>query len=100
VKLLAATREFQDRTHKRYADTGLVLDAVLEDGFASSSPMRLGAWLQCHRASGTRGVLGDPPILPTPRLDSPIAPGSSRLRVGAVNAERLRCDLRGTAVAA
>jgi mpaB/rubber oxygenase-like protein len=32
-ELLAATGEFQRRTHKRYADTGLILDAVLEHGF-------------------------------------------------------------------
>jgi uncharacterized protein (DUF2236 family) len=34
-ELLARTREFQDRTHKRYADTGLILDSVVEHGFAS-----------------------------------------------------------------
>jgi ER-bound oxygenase mpaB/B'/Rubber oxygenase, catalytic domain len=32
-QLLAATDEFHSRTHKRYADTGLILDAVLEHGF-------------------------------------------------------------------
>jgi hypothetical protein len=32
-QLLAATGEFHRRTHKRYADTGLILDAVLEHGF-------------------------------------------------------------------
>jgi hypothetical protein len=32
-QLLAATDEFGSRTHKRYADTGLILDAVLEHGF-------------------------------------------------------------------
>jgi hypothetical protein len=36
-QLLAATGEFQNRTHKRYADTGLILDAVLEHGFASAT---------------------------------------------------------------
>jgi hypothetical protein len=36
-ELLAATGEFERRTHKRYADTGLILDAVLEHGFASPS---------------------------------------------------------------
>ena len=30
ARLLAATGELQTRTHKRYADTGLILDAVLE----------------------------------------------------------------------
>jgi hypothetical protein len=34
-ELLAATGEFEHRTHKRYADTGLILDAILEHGFAS-----------------------------------------------------------------
>jgi uncharacterized protein (DUF2236 family) len=33
-QLLSRTREFEDRTHKRYADTGLILEAVLEHGFA------------------------------------------------------------------
>jgi uncharacterized protein (DUF2236 family) len=36
-ELLARTREFEDRTHKRYADTGLILEAVLEHGFASAT---------------------------------------------------------------
>jgi hypothetical protein len=36
-ELLAATGEFQHRTHKRYADTGLILDAILEHGFGSST---------------------------------------------------------------
>jgi hypothetical protein len=35
-ELLAATGEFENRVHKRYADTGLILEAVLEHGFASS----------------------------------------------------------------
>jgi uncharacterized protein (DUF2236 family) len=34
-KLLAETGEFERRTHKRYADTGLILDAIVEHGFAS-----------------------------------------------------------------
>ena len=33
-ELLSATGEFEQRTHKRYADTGLILDAVLAHGFA------------------------------------------------------------------
>src|SRR4051794_19753461 len=33
---LSATREFEDRTHKRYADTGLILEAVTERGFGSA----------------------------------------------------------------
>jgi len=33
-ELLSTTGEFEQRTHKRYADTGLILDAVLAHGFA------------------------------------------------------------------
>jgi hypothetical protein len=33
-ELLAETGEFERRTHKRYADTGLILDAIVEHGFA------------------------------------------------------------------
>jgi len=36
-ELLAATGEFENRVHKRYADTGLILEAVLEHGFASTT---------------------------------------------------------------
>jgi len=36
-ELLAATGEFSRRSHKRYADTGLILDAVLEHGFSSAT---------------------------------------------------------------
>jgi hypothetical protein len=32
-ELLSATGEFEHRTHKRYADTGLILDAIAEHGF-------------------------------------------------------------------
>src|SRR3954452_8206052 len=35
--LLAETGEFERRTHKRYADTGLILDAVVEHGFAAET---------------------------------------------------------------
>lgn len=35
--LLSETGEFERRTHKRYADTGLILDAVVEHGFASGT---------------------------------------------------------------
>jgi uncharacterized protein (DUF2236 family) len=34
-ELLADTGEFERRTHKRYADTGLILDAIVEHGFGS-----------------------------------------------------------------
>jgi hypothetical protein len=36
-ELLHGTGEFEKRVHKRYADTGLILEAVLEHGFASSA---------------------------------------------------------------
>jgi uncharacterized protein (DUF2236 family) len=36
-ELLAETGEFERRTHKRYADTGLLLDAIVEHGFASGT---------------------------------------------------------------
>jgi hypothetical protein len=36
-RLLGHTREFIDHTQKRYDDTGLILDAVLEHGFASTT---------------------------------------------------------------
>jgi uncharacterized protein (DUF2236 family) len=36
-ELLAQTGEFERRTHKRYADTGLILDAVVEHGFAGGT---------------------------------------------------------------
>ncbi len=36
-KLLGHTGEFTRRTQKRYDDTGLILDTILEHGFASSS---------------------------------------------------------------
>jgi hypothetical protein len=35
--LLAATGEFERRTHKRYADTGLILDAIVEHGFGNGT---------------------------------------------------------------
>ena len=36
-ELLATTGEFTTRTHKRYADTGLILDAVVEHGFGHAT---------------------------------------------------------------
>src|SRR3954468_16243289 len=35
--LLHRTGEFEQRTHKRYADTGLILEAVIEHGFGSAT---------------------------------------------------------------
>jgi ER-bound oxygenase mpaB/B'/Rubber oxygenase, catalytic domain len=36
-ELLGRTAEFTERTRKRYEDTGLILDAVLENGFTSAA---------------------------------------------------------------
>ena len=36
-RLLATTREFTERTQKRYDDTGLILDAILEHGLSSGT---------------------------------------------------------------
>jgi uncharacterized protein (DUF2236 family) len=36
-ELLSDTGEFERRTHKRYADTGLILDAIVEHGFAGET---------------------------------------------------------------
>ncbi len=36
-QLLSRTGEFERRTHKRYADTGLILEAVIEHGFGSAN---------------------------------------------------------------
>ena len=36
-QLLDRTGEFEHRTHKRYADTGLILEAVIEHGFGSAT---------------------------------------------------------------
>src|SRR4051794_31319397 len=36
-RLLDRTGEFEHRTHKRYADTGLILEAVIEHGFGSAT---------------------------------------------------------------
>jgi len=36
-ELLARTGEFERRAHKRYADTGLILDAIVEHGFGGET---------------------------------------------------------------
>lgn len=36
-ELLARTGEFTERTHKRYADTGLILEAVISNGFGDAT---------------------------------------------------------------
>ena len=37
-ELLSATGEFEQRTHKRYADTGLILEAVHRARFRAARP--------------------------------------------------------------
>lgn len=56
-ELLAATGEFQNRVHKRYADTGLILEAVLEHGFASASGR--GAIRRMNQMHGAYGISND-----------------------------------------
>ena len=56
-ELLAATGEFQRRTHKRYADTGLILDAILEHGFAS--PTGRAAIRRMNQMHGAYGISND-----------------------------------------
>lgn len=42
-RLLYETSEFTQRTQKRYDDTALILDAILEHGMASPACLRSGA---------------------------------------------------------
>ena len=56
-ELLARTREFHDRTHKRYADTGLILDAILEHGFAS--PTGRAAIRRMNQMHGAHAISND-----------------------------------------
>jgi ER-bound oxygenase mpaB/B'/Rubber oxygenase, catalytic domain len=52
-ELLARTGEFTRRTHKRYADTGLILDAILEHGFTTpTGRAALRRMNQMHNAYG------------------------------------------------
>ena len=56
-ELLAATGEFQHRTHKRYADTGLLLDAIVEHGFESATGRS--ALRRMNQMHGTYGISND-----------------------------------------
>ena len=56
-ELLAATGEFQRRTHKRYADTGLILDAIVEHGFASGTGRS--AIRRMNQVHGAYGISND-----------------------------------------
>src|SRR6201991_1121861 len=56
-ELLAATGEFETRVHKRYADTGLILEAVLEHGFASSTGR--GAIRRMNQMHGAYAISND-----------------------------------------
>ena len=56
-ELLAATGEFSGHAHKRYADTGLILDAVLEHGF--SSPTGRAAIRRMNQMHGAYAISND-----------------------------------------
>jgi hypothetical protein len=56
-ELLAATGEFEHRTHKRYADTGLILDAIVEHGFASRTGRS--AIRRMNQMHGAYGISND-----------------------------------------
>jgi hypothetical protein len=60
-RLLAATGEFSDRTHKRYADTGLILDAVPPAPRIRDLPRRL-----CHRPARELSFTDAPPSVTLP----------------------------------
>lgn len=53
--LLAETAEFTERTQKRYDDTALLLDAVVEHGFERTPPApRSAASTRCTAATTSR----------------------------------------------
>lgn len=56
-KLLARTGELTDRTQKRYDDTVLILDAVLEHGF--ESPQARTAFSRMNRMHGAYAISND-----------------------------------------
>jgi hypothetical protein len=56
-ELLSQTGEFERRTHKRYADTGLILDAILEHGFGSGTGRS--AIRRMNRMHGAYGISND-----------------------------------------
>ncbi|WP_433504274.1 oxygenase MpaB family protein [Pseudonocardia halophobica] len=49
-KLLAETGEFTERVQKRYDDTGLILEAVLEHGFSGTGKDAIRRMNQMHRS--------------------------------------------------
>jgi hypothetical protein len=49
-KLLAETGEFTERVQKRYDDTGLILEAVLDHGFAGTGKDAIRRMNQMHRS--------------------------------------------------
>jgi hypothetical protein len=53
-ELLSRTREFEERTHKRYADTALLLDAVAEHGF--DDPTGRGAIRRMNQMHGRNPI--------------------------------------------
>ncbi len=53
----SATGEFEHHTHKRYADTGLILDAVVEHGFGSSTGRS--AIRRMNQMHGAYGISND-----------------------------------------
>ena len=56
-ELLSRTGEFERRTHKRYADTGLILDAVVEHGFSSATGRS--AIRRMNQMHGAYAISGD-----------------------------------------
>ena len=56
-ELLAETGEFERRTHKRYADTGLILDAIVEHGFAAKTGRS--AIRRMNQMHGAYGISND-----------------------------------------
>lgn len=56
-ELLSRTGEFEQRTHKRYADTGLILEAVIQHGFGS--PTSRAAIRRMNQMHGAYSISND-----------------------------------------
>lgn len=56
-ELLSRTGEFEQRTHKRYADTGLILEAVIQHGFGS--PTSRAALRRMNQMHGAYAISND-----------------------------------------
>jgi len=56
-ELLSRTREFEERTHKRYADTALLLDAIAEHGF--QQPTGRAAIRRMNQMHGAYAIAND-----------------------------------------